>query len=152
MAGYEEALTAFEEALAFAEAESWRPAEDEADWTALLRFRRAQTLAYLGRSADALAAMEDVASDYGADPLGELADAFVSGYGDGSAAAMTAEAYAALQEMEERLWEHFYEEQPGVLRFPITAEGLLCCAPGTSVETTADEPRWPEVGVFHTAP
>jgi hypothetical protein len=166
MGQYEEALNLYEQARTFATAKDWTPTEETPDWVGLLRFRRAQTMIYLthkgeylrtlGYSADeAVSEMEDVASDYEGGPLGQLAEAFLSGYGEGSGVNAAMGAYVAMQDMEERLRDHVQEERPGaLLRFPVTVEGVLCCEPGTTVEpvSDADESPWPQVGVFEADP
>jgi len=143
---YAEALTAYEEALAFAAAEDCAPEVWGPDWVGLLRFRRAQTAAYLGRAAEALSGMQAVTSDYEDDLLGELATAFLAGYGDGARENAATEAYTALQSLEERVHDQFYYERKGTLRFPMDAEGILCCAPGSDTTTASDTTSWPRVG------
>ncbi|MFW6136422.1 MAG: hypothetical protein ACOC7N_06335, partial [Chloroflexota bacterium] len=144
---HQEALSAYEEALALAAAEEWAPEEGEPDWVGLLRFRRAETLAHLGQVSDAVRAMEDVASDYEDDLLGELAAAFLAGYGDGSGPDATEEACAALRQLEKRVGDHFYHEREGALRFPMTAAGILICEPDPGA-VAPDETAWPRVGAF----
>jgi tetratricopeptide (TPR) repeat protein len=149
---YEEALSAYDEALARAQAEGWTPAADEPDWVGLLRFRRGETLAHLGRTSAAVAALKDVASDYEEDLLGELAEAFLTAYGDGSATDAVEKGCAALQELGDRVEDHFYYERKGALRFPMTATGIPICEPDPDAVTSADETLWPCVGAFGCPP
>jgi hypothetical protein len=149
---YEEALSAYDEALALAQAEDWTPAADESDWVGLLRFRRGETLAHLGRASAAVAALEDVASDYEGGLLGDLAEAFLTGYGDGSATDAVEKGCTAVQELGDRVGDHFYYERKGALRFPMTATGILTCEPDPEAVTSADETLWPCVGAFGCPP
>jgi hypothetical protein len=155
-AEYEEALAGYDEALAFAEAQGWRPADGEPDWVGFLRFRRAQIQAYLGQVDAVRSGMLRLATDYEDDLLGELATAFLSGYGDGgeeeAAASAAAKAHAALLRLEERVRDHFYNERPGALRFPIQDVDLLCCAAEVQAATTYDGASWPQVGGLEVAP
>jgi tetratricopeptide (TPR) repeat protein len=149
---YEEALSAYDEALALAQAEDWTPAADEPDWVGVLRFRRGETLTHLGRASAAVGAVEDVASDYEKDLLGKLAEAFLTGYGDGSATDAVEKGCAAVQELGDRVEDHFYYERKGALRFPMTATGILTCEPDPEAVTSADEMLWPCVGAFGCPP
>ncbi len=56
-------------------------------------------------------------------------------------------AYAAMRKLDDTLRDHLYYGRPGALRAPMTAEGILCCAPGSSV-AVPDTPAWPMVGGF----
>jgi hypothetical protein len=67
--------------------------------------------------------MQAVVVDYAADPLGEIAGAFLSGYGDGSAPDAPARGVAAMQAVD--LYSNFYYERGGTLRFPMDASGIL---------------------------
>ena len=143
---YEAALGWFDEAQALATAESWAPTDEVPDWVGWARLRRAQTLAYLDRGTQARSGMQALASDYEGDLLGDLAAAFLSGYGDGKGDAAAA-AYAAMRKLDDTLRDHLYYGRPGALHAPMTAEGILCCAPGSSV-AVPDTPAWPTVGGF----
>lgn len=145
---FDEALKGCDKALAFAAKESWGPATDQPDWVGFLRFRRAQTLARLGRAVEAQHSLEAVGSEYAGDLLGELAAAFLAGYGAGSGPDPTEAACAALQTLDERLRDHFHRDGEGALQFPTTASGVLWCEPhrGSIVEPV--EPSWPHVGEF----
>ncbi|MGC9522031.1 MAG: hypothetical protein ACP5HG_09140 [Anaerolineae bacterium] len=152
-AEYEEAVDGYDEALAYAETQDWRPADDEPDWIGFLRFRRAQVLAYLGQTEAARTGMQRLATDYEDDLLGELAAAFLAGYGDSSREDAPAEAHAALLPLEERLRDHFYNERPGALRFPLQADHMLCCEPGSRAAAAYDGASWPQVGgLFEAGP
>jgi len=106
-----------------AEAVNWQPGEDEADWRAYAAFRRAETLLLLGRSDDGLSAMEAVATDMEGDLLGDLARAFLQGYGSGEDPDAVARGVAAMQRGD--LYAHLYYERGGALRFPMEASGIL---------------------------
>lgn len=149
---YEEALSAYDEALARAQAEGWTPAPGEPDWVGLLRFRRGETLAHLGRTSAAVVALKEVASDYEGDLLGDLAAAFLTGYGDGDTADAAERGCAALEELGDRVEGHFYHEREGALRFPMTAIGILICEPDPGVIASHDEKPWPCVGAFGCPP
>lgn len=144
----DEALQGCDKALAFAAAESWGPARDQPDWVGFLRFRRAQTLARLGRAVEAQRSLEAVGSEYAGDLLGELAAAFLAGYGDGSGPDPTDAACAALQPLDQRLREHFHRDGEGALQFPMTASGVLWCEPHRGSTGEPVEPSWPRVGGF----
>lgn len=120
---YEEAIARYEEVLRQAEAGNWRPGEDEADWRAYAAFRRAETLLLLGRPADGLPAMEAVATELEGDLLGDLARAFLQGYGSGEDPDAAARGVAAIQGAD--LYAHLYYERGGALRFPMEASGIL---------------------------
>jgi hypothetical protein len=119
---YPAALEGYEEALGMT-AGGWTPADDQPDWAGYARFRRAETLALLGDPVASLSEMQGVAAHYGADILGELAEAFLSGYGDGSAADAAALGVGAMQGVD--LYSHLYWERGGALRFPLDAPGIL---------------------------
>lgn len=130
---YEEAVPLYEQVLAEAGAEDWQPGEGEPDWAAYAAFRRAEALLLLGQaeysrpSASGLSAMQAVAREMDRDLLGELARPFLEGYGDGVAPLTGADAaargVAALQDVD--LHSHFFQEEPGALRFPMNADGIL---------------------------
>jgi tetratricopeptide (TPR) repeat protein len=118
---YEMALQHYDNALA--DSEGWAPERDQPDWAGYARFRRAEILALLGRSNEALAEAQAVASGYAVDPLGEFTEAFLAGYGDGSAPDASARGVAAMQTVD--VYSHFYYERGGALRFPMEASGIL---------------------------
>jgi len=149
---YEEALSAYDEALALAQAEDWTPAADEPDWVGLLRLRRGETLAHLGQATEAVTALEGVASDYEGDLLGDLAATFLAAYGDGSAPDAAEKGCTALQQLRDRVEDHFYYERQGALRFPMTATGILICEPDPAAVASPDETPWPCVGAFGCPP
>jgi hypothetical protein len=120
---YEVALQQYDRALALAASAGWAPERGEPDWTGYSRFRRAETLALLGCSDEALADMQAVAAGYATDPLGEVAEAFLAGYGDGSPLDAPARGVAAMQTVD--LYSHFYYERGGALCFPMYASGIL---------------------------
>ncbi len=122
---YGTALEWYNRALAGANAENWTPQPHQPDWRAYARFRRAETLALLGRPAEALPEMRAVAADYADDILGDLATAFLDGYGDGTARDAPARGVAGMQKVDARLYTYFYNENCAVLCFPIHAAGLL---------------------------
>lgn len=111
-----------------------------ANWAGWIRFRRAQTLAYLDRPEATRPEMQTIAAAYPDDPLGELAVAFLVGYGDGSDESAAAQGYTAL-----RVRDYIQNERGGTLRYPMITEGLLCCTPGTNEAPSADG-RCPRVG------
>ncbi|MGC9348999.1 MAG: hypothetical protein ACP5JG_12720, partial [Anaerolineae bacterium] len=145
MGHYEEALTTYDDILALDAADDWTPAKEAPDWIGWVRFRHAQTLAYLERADEARSGMRKVASNYEADLLGELATAFLSGYGDESSSDAATTAHKALRELDERLRDHLSYGREGALAHPMTTEGILCCKPGTS-EAGHPDGRWPLVG------
>jgi tetratricopeptide (TPR) repeat protein len=145
MGHYEEALTTYDDILALDAADDWTPAKEAPDWIGWVRFRHAQTLAYLERADEARSGMRKVASNYEADLLGELATAFLSGYGDESSSDAATTAHKALRELDERLRDHLSYGREGALAHPMTTEGVLCCEPGTS-EAGHPDGRWPLVG------
>jgi hypothetical protein len=122
---YTAALEQYEQALGMAEAQGWTPEDDQPDWAGYTRFRKAETLALLGRDAEALDEMSALAEVYAGDLLGALAAAFLSGYegtpqGSPDAAAR---AVAAMQGVD--LYNHLTYERGGALRFPMDAAGVL---------------------------
>jgi len=122
---YEVAVQRYEQVLALAAAENWTPEHSQPDWPGYVRLRRAETLALMGRSGEALAEMQAVTEDYAGDLLGELATAFLSGYGDGSARDAPARGVAALQTLGAGLYHYFYHEECKALCFPLEAAGIL---------------------------
>jgi hypothetical protein len=110
------------------------------NWAGWIRFRRAQTLAYLDRPEAARPEMQTVAAAYPDDPPGELVAAFLVGYGDRSDESAAAQGYTAL-----KVRDHIQNERGGTPRYPMTTEGVLCCEPGTS-EAGHPDGRWPRVG------
>jgi len=146
---YGEALLWYNEVLRLASSESWQPEEGSLDWTAYAAFRRAETLLIIdlpdedpppGYTADGRAALQAVVAAMQGDPLGDLAQAFLDGYGDGSSADAAARGVAAMQEID--LYTHFYYERPGVLRFPLDARGILYPGAGLAAYLNAH----PEMG------
>jgi hypothetical protein len=120
---YEEAIARYEEVLRRAEAEDWQPGGDEADWRAYAAFRRAEALLLLARPDEGLPALEAVVTDMEGDLLGDLARAFLQGYGSGEDPDAAARGVAAMQGGD--LYAHLYYERPGALRFPMEASGIL---------------------------
>lgn len=120
---YEEAVPWYEQVLAEAGAEDWQPGEGEPDWAAYAAFRRAEALLLLGQGDEGLPAMEAVATDMEGDLLGELARAFLQGYGSGQDPDAAARGVAAMQGGD--LYAHLYYERSGALRFPMEASGIL---------------------------
>ncbi|HDQ70817.1 MAG TPA: hypothetical protein ENN19_01835 [Chloroflexi bacterium] len=122
---YDEALRWYDEVLTLAASEGWTPDPqgEQPDWVGYARFRRAETLALRGQADSVIAEMESVSADYAGDVLAELADAFLSGYGDGHDPDAPARGVAAIQAVD--LYTHFYEERGGGLRFPLDARGVL---------------------------
>lgn len=125
---YEEAIARYEAVLRRAEAEDWQPGEEEADWRAYAAFRRAEALLLLARPDEGLSALEAVATDMEGDLLGELARAFLQGYGSGEDPDAAARGVAAMQGAD--LYAHFYYERGGALRFPMEASGILYLGAG----------------------
>lgn len=120
---YEVALQQYDSVLALAASEGWAPELGQSDWSGYSRFRRAETLALLARPDETLADMQAVAAGYAGDPLGEVAEAFLAGYGDGSALDAHARGIAAMQTVD--LYSHFYYERGGALCFPMDASDIL---------------------------
>lgn len=121
--GYDKAVQRYEEVLRLAEAENWRGNGQEADWQAYAAFRCAETFLLLGQPSSGLPAMQAVATEMDGDLLGELAQAFLEGYGDGSSPDAAARGVAAMQAVD--LYTHFYYERTGALRFSMDANGIL---------------------------
>jgi hypothetical protein len=118
---YTTALEQTERVLSIAQATGWSPEEGQPDWAGYARFRRAETLALLGRSGEATQETHAVAEAYAGDMLGELAAAFMAGYAGGGPAV----GLGAVQGLGADLYSHFYYEQAGALRFPMDAPGIL---------------------------
>ncbi len=132
---YDEAVPWYNRTLTLAAEEEWAPGPDDPDWRGFAAFRRAETLLLRGApdrdplpgyDPDGLTAMRAVAGGYQGDMLGELAWAFLEGYGDGLAVDAAARGVAAMQGVD--LYTYFYYEggdNPGALRFPMDAAGIL---------------------------
>jgi heat shock protein HslJ len=124
---YGEALRGYREVLRQADEDDWQPQEGEADWQSYAAFRRAETLLLLGQPSSGLPEMAVLSTEMGDDLLGQLARAFLEGYGDGVASPAgpdaAARGVAAMQAVD--LYSHFYYEHPGALRFPMDAGGIL---------------------------
>lgn len=126
------ALVAYNAALTLAASENWSPEGDEPDWRAVAAFRRALTLTLLDTEdpdppadypADDLTALQDIVTTYQGDILGELAVAFLDGYGDGVGRAAVARGFGAMQRID--LDGYFLDSpQAGTLRFPVDASLL----------------------------
>jgi hypothetical protein len=67
--------------------------------------------------------MQSVATQLRGDKLGDLAQAFLDGYGNGADVDAAARGVAAMQKID--LYSHFYYERPGALSFPMDANILL---------------------------
>ena len=139
---YEAALPWYDQALALAEAEAWEPANKEPHWPAFAAFRRAQLLLSMEQVAEGRPAMQAVAIAWEGDRLGALARAYLKGYGEGGegAAERAIEAMRAAVDLE----KHFYYEGFGLLRYPMTAEGILF-----SGVASPPASEWPRVGTFN---
>ena len=120
---YKDALGWYEKVSHRAEAGNWQPEDGEPDWASYARFRRAETLLLLDQPSAGLSSMEAVAAEMEGDLLGELAQAYLEGYGDGTSVDGAARGVAALQTVD--LYSHFFYEGPGALRFPMEARGIL---------------------------
>lgn len=125
---YGDALPWYEQVLAEAGAEGWQPEGDEPNWPIYAAFRRAEALLLQGGPASGLPEMDSVVTAMAGDLLGELARAFLQGYGQGAAPAAgpeeaAARGVAAMGAVD--LYAHFYYERPGALRFPMDAGGIL---------------------------
>jgi hypothetical protein len=120
---YEQAVTGYDAVLRLSADENWQPGEGEADWPALAAFRRAEALILAGNDATGLEAMAVVAELHAGDLLGELAGNFLEGYGHDNGPEAAARGVAAMQGVP--LYDHFYYEEPGALRFPMDAAGIL---------------------------
>jgi hypothetical protein len=136
---YEAARGWYDQVLALAAAEGWAPADGQPDWTGLVRFRRAESLALEARPDEILTEMQAIADEYTDDLLGELATAFLASYGDGGASDAAARGVAAMQRVD--LYTHFYNERGGALRFPMDAGGVLY--PGAGLAAYLD--AYPEL-------
>jgi len=139
---YDAALPWYAQAVTGAKVEAWQPAEQASNWPAFASFRHAQLLLMMGRIDEGRAAMQPIANAWPGDPLSALAQAFLDGYGEGGegAAERAIEAMRVAVDLE----DHFYNEKPGVLRFPMDAEGLLFSGVAPSSSTS----EWPRVGTF----
>jgi hypothetical protein len=125
---YETALRWYDDVLHLAGVEDWQREGQLPYWQAYAAFRRAQTLLLMGQPSG-LPAMQAVAAKMEDDLLGDLAAAFLEGYGNGSNADAAARGVATMQQMD--LYSHFYHERSGALRFPMDAGGILY--PGAGV-------------------
>jgi tetratricopeptide (TPR) repeat protein len=139
---YEAALPWYEQALALAEAEAWEHVGDTPHWPAFAAFRRAQLLLLAEQMDEGRAAMQVVANTWEGDVLAALAQAFLNGYGEGDAGAAERafEAMRAAVDLE----KHFYYDGFGLLRYPMTAEGILFSGVASSTAS-----GWPRVGTFN---
>lgn len=148
---YHSALAHYNEALALAWAENWTPDSTQPDWRGVAALRRAQTLLLLRENDPAppanyapngLTAMQTLLASYQSDKLGELARAFLDGYGDGSSGDAVIRAIAAMQRVD--LYSYFYAgTEDRALRFPVDADLLYPMAGVTAYlnrypETAAD--------------
>lgn len=138
---YVNALDWYDQARALAAAESWTPAGGAPHWAAYADFRRAESLLLLGRAAEGRPAMQAVADAWPDDLLGDLARAFLAGYGAGGEGAVE-RGVAALAAIP--LDDHFYHEQGGALRSPMDAAGIRF----SGVAPALPAPEWPSVGAF----
>lgn len=120
---YEQAVRGYDAVLALAREEDWQPGEGEGNWPALAAFRRAEALLLGGNDGNGLEEMAAVAEAYADDLLGDLARAFLAGYASAGGPEAAARGVAAMQDVP--LWDHFYYEEPGALRFPMDAAGIL---------------------------
>ncbi len=133
---FDQALGWYDRVLGLAAEEMWEPEAGDADWAAYAAWRRAASLLLLGKPdgnpppgqdypAQGLPAMQAVASQYAGDPLGDLATAFLAGYGDGTRAEAIARGVAALRQVD--LYTYFYNlaDKSGTLYFPMDAPGIL---------------------------
>lgn len=120
---YEQSVRGYDAVLHLADEEDWQPGEGEGDWPALAAFRRAEALLLGGNAGQGREEMAAVAESYADDMLGELARAFLEGYASASGPEAAARGVAAMQDVP--LWDHFYYEEPGALRFPMDAAGIL---------------------------
>ncbi len=142
---FEAALPWYEQALALAEAEAWEPVGEIPHWSAFAAFRRAQLLLLTGYVDEGRAAMQAAAAAWERDTIfTALAQAFLDGFGAGGAGAAERafEAMRAAVDLE----TYFYNEHlgRGLLRFPMTAEGIL----SSGVGSLPPAPEWPRVGTF----
>jgi hypothetical protein len=125
---YEQAITGYDAVLRLAKEDGWQPGEGEGNWPALAAFRRAEAMLLAGEVEGGREAMAAVAEVYADDRLGELARSFLDGYGQASGPEAAAWGVAAMQEVP--LYDHFYYEEPGALRFPMDAAGVLYAGAG----------------------
>lgn len=130
---YEEAVRSYEQVLSEADAHNWQRPEWDADWRAYAAFRRAETLLLQANPAG-LPAMEAVASSLKGDILGELAGAFLQGYGDGSKPDAAARGVVAMQAVD--LYGYFYNRSEGTLVM-MDADGILYPAAGLAAYVNA---------------
>jgi len=140
---YEAASPWYEQALALAEAEAWEPVGEVPHWSAFAAFRRAQLLLLTEHVDEGRAAMQAAAPMWERDAIfTALAQAFLDGYGEGGegAAERAFEAMRAAVDLK----DHFYHERRGLLRYPMTAEGILF----SGVASLPPVPEWPRVGTF----
>lgn len=141
---YEAALPWYDRTLALAETEAWEPAGEVPHWPAFAAFRRAQLLLLTGHVDEGRTAMQAVASIWERDAIfTALAQAFLDGYGEGGEGAAE-RAFEAMRAVVD-LADHFYHERLGLLRFPMTAEGIL----SSGVASLLPAPEWPRVGTFN---
>jgi len=138
---YTGALSWYEKVLALAIAESWKPDGREPHWAAYAAFRRAETLLLLGQTVAGRPAMQAVADAWPDDRLGDLARAFLTGYGAGGKGA-GARGIAAMKELN--LEDYFSYYRDDTLHVPIDAKGILF----SGVAPTLPTPEWPRVGVY----
>jgi len=131
---YEEAVRSYEKVLSEADAHNWQRSEWGADWRAYAAFRRAETLLLLAKPAG-LPAMEAVASSMEGDILGELAGAFLQGYGDGSKPDAAARGVAAMQAVD--LHGYLNYERASTLSDTMDAQGILYPAAGLAAYVNA---------------
>lgn len=124
---YEEAVLRYEEVLRLADEDSWLPGDWETNWRAYAAFRHAESLLFQDPTQSdlqgALRSMQAVASEMEGDLLGELAQAFLKGYGDRSSPTAAARGVAAMQAVD--LYSHFYHGGKGTLQYPLDAGGIL---------------------------
>ncbi len=144
---YADALYWYDTAIHLAEVEAWSPASEQPHWSAFAAFRRAEALLLLGESAEGHPAMQAVANAWEGDILGDLARAFLEGYGPdvltGTAALEAADhGVAAMQSVD--LEDHFYHDASGTMQFPMDAAGIFNAGTSSTVST----PEWPRVGTF----
>jgi hypothetical protein len=135
---YEQAVAGYDGVLRLSAEENWQPAEGEADWPALAAFRRAEAFLLGDNDVEGVEAMAAVAEHYAGDLLGELAASFLEGYGAGSGPEAASRGVAAIQGVP--LYDHFYYEEPGALRFPMDAAGILF--PGAGLAAYLDAHPW----------
>ncbi len=140
---YEAAWPWYDRTLALAETEAWEPVGEVPHWSAFAAFRRAQLLLLTGHVDEGRTAMQAVATMWERDAIfTALAQAFLDGYGEGGegAAERAFEAMRAAVDLE----KHFYYEGFGLLRYPMTAQGILF-----SGVASLPVSEWPRVGTFN---